>query len=257
MSNTTNHSANANSRYAIPLEILFANCSAAQLRHQRKSDKPVRHVVICFCGAHSSRAGRVQWEAERRERERKLGVLKGKLLLRRGRSARVITQRAEENQERTLCRPDKQAACIGKQCTHGLQPAGPALLQAPGLHAVISTLPKCAYMFGQRRPGGNKGKSWRQHSAEAGWPPGVSATFSLFGPGRKCDFTTNRCGVVTPLAGGPLRTTRCVHRTAPLENDSSGHTEHRVSPAPTTHSLVLGGISLLACYQYIPVFSLF
>lgn len=28
----------------------------------QQSDKPVRHVVICFCGARSSRAGTVQWE---------------------------------------------------------------------------------------------------------------------------------------------------------------------------------------------------
>lgn len=39
----------------------------------KESDKPVRHVFICFCSARSFRAGGVQWEAE--DREKTLGVL--------------------------------------------------------------------------------------------------------------------------------------------------------------------------------------
>lgn len=39
----------------------------------KESDKPVRHVFICFCSARSFRAGGVQCEAE--DREKTLGVL--------------------------------------------------------------------------------------------------------------------------------------------------------------------------------------
>lgn len=72
---------------------------------------------------------------------------------------------------------------------------------------------------------------------------------------RKCDFTTNRCGLVTPPGAATGRRAPlgprgvCVHHMALLENDWSGHTVHRVSLAPTTHSLVLRGINLLSPYQ--------
>lgn len=112
-----------------------------------------------------------------------------KLLLWRAQSVRVITHRAEENQEGTLCGPDKQAVCLGKQCTRGLQPSrpavqptSPALLQAPELHAVISTLWNLPTCLGSAGPG-NKRKSWRERGAEAERLPWMSATF--FSAGEK------------------------------------------------------------------------
>lgn len=134
---------------------LWKSClqTAAQLGRQRKSDKPERHVVIGFCSARSSRAGGVQWEAEWRERERKLGALRKKPLLWRACSARVITQSPEENQEGTvicLRRASENSALVG------FSRAGPALLQAPQPHAVISALSNVPTCLGSAGPGETK-----------------------------------------------------------------------------------------------------
>lgn len=65
----------------------------------------------------------------------------GKCTVQCSRPATVITDWTQETQEGTICRPDKEAACLRKQCSHvDFSSASSALLQAPELHGIISTL---------------------------------------------------------------------------------------------------------------------
>lgn len=71
--------------------------------------------------------------------------------------ATVITDWTEENQEGTLCGPDKQAACLRKQCTH--VDFSPRLCPSPGPRTpqcYLSSL-KSGCVFGQ--PCQNKRRS--------------------------------------------------------------------------------------------------
>lgn len=114
----------------------------------KEIDKPVCHVLICFHSAHSSRQSGYN---RKLKAQKKHWECWGMLLLWCTQSVRVITQCAEENQEGTLCGPDKRAACLRTQRSHedSGQPALPS--DRPLSSAVLSLPPEiCLHVWASR-----------------------------------------------------------------------------------------------------------
>lgn len=103
----------------------------------KEIDKPVCHVLVCFCSAHSCRQSGYNGKLKAQRKHWECWEM---LLLWCTQSVRVITHCAEENQEGTLCRPDKQAVRLRTRRSHeDSSPPALPLRQAPELHGVIST----------------------------------------------------------------------------------------------------------------------
>lgn len=114
----------------------------------KEIDKPVCHVLICFHSAHSSRQSGYNGKLKAQRKHWECWEM---LLLWRTQSVRVITHCAEENQEGTLCRPDKQAVCLRTQRSH--EDSGPSALPSngPQSSALLSILPEiCLHVWATR-----------------------------------------------------------------------------------------------------------
>lgn len=181
-------------------DILFSiYCKSSDTK---EIDKPVCHVLICFYSAHSSRQSGYNGKLKAQRKHWECWEM---LLLWCSQSVRVITHCAEENQEGTLCRPDKQAVCLRTQRSHehSSRPALPS--DRPQSSAVLSLLPEICLHVWATRP--KQKESWREWGAEADWRTALNVNHLC---GREVWLHTNRCRLVT-LQG--------CRRRAPLDHE--------------------------------------